>query len=144
MKASSIVLYTIAGFLFYTVEAMGFTSAQPPGVKWMLMLVFAVPAVLALYCGLAANRFHDWKRDTGIVLLCSSGFMAFLVLTMACMLTDEDSRAMMKPDTLALFSDYFTGGALLVGFAGLGWFLLKTKQGRADQVRGPSEPSPFA
>ena len=38
---------------------------------------------------------------------------------------DEEFRNMMRPDTLAFFSDYFTGGAMIVALAGLGWMLLK-------------------
>ncbi|WP_437653542.1 hypothetical protein [Sorangium sp. So ce1182] len=124
-KVFSVALSVVAGFFFCTVSLLGFIPTQSPGMKWGVMVGLTVPAILALCCGLALERFHGWKRDTGTVLLCSSGFAAFIVLTVACMLMTEDFRKMMQINTLELFSDHFTGGATIVGFAGLGWLLLK-------------------
>jgi len=131
-KASSVILKVISGFFFYMVSLLAFISTLPTGGKLGILFGFSIPAVLALIGGLALSRFHNWKRDTGIVLLSASGFTAFLIFSLACMLMSEEFRIMMKPDTLTFFSDYWTGGGLIVGLAGLGWALVKTKN--AEQV----------
>jgi hypothetical protein len=46
---------------------------------------------------------------------------------------EEDFRKMMKPDTFAFFSDYFSGSGVIIAFAGLGWMLLKTNKRCAKQ-----------
>ncbi len=126
----SIIFNAIAGFFFYMVSLLGFVNGPPIRIKWGIVLVSTIPAVLALYCGLALKSFQNWKRNVGIVLLCASGFTAFAVLTFVCLLTTEEFRIMMKPGTLTLFSDYFSGGAVVVGLAMLGLLLI-----RADKVR---------
>jgi hypothetical protein len=94
------------------------------------MVGFMVPAAAALAAGLALTRFDNWRRDTGIVLICASGFTVFLIFSMACYLMTDEFRTMMSPDSLAVFSDYLTGGGAMVGFAVLGGFFMKTNKGR--------------
>ena len=132
-KVLSIILNIIAGFFFYGLSLLGFTNEPLTGVKWGIMIGFSVMAVVALCGALALTRFRNWRRDTGIVLLSASGFTVFLIFTFICLLMTEEFRKMMRPDTLAFFSDYLTGGAIIVGFAGLGCVLLKTNKGSAEQ-----------
>ncbi len=142
-KVLSVVLEVVAGFFFYMVDVLGFIHAPSPGVKWGLMAGFTVPALLALCGGLALTRFREWKRDSGIVLLSSSGFTVLLVFMCACLLMTEDFRRMLKPDTLVFFSDYFTGGAVVLGFAGLGLLALRFPQssdGGAGEGAGLPRP----
>jgi len=134
-KVSSIIFKVIAGFFFYGASLLAFVSEPQTGVtgvKLTILIGFSIPAVVALCVGLALTRFRNWKRDTGIVLLSASGTTASVVLTFVCMLMTEEFRAMMKPDTLTLFSDYLTGGGAIVGFAGLGWILLRANGERAE------------
>jgi len=132
-KVSSIILEVIAGFFFYTVSLLAFASNLLTGVKLGMLIGFSVPAVLALGAGLALSRFRNWKRDTGIVLLSASGVTAFAIFTFECLLMTEEFRRMMRPDTLTFFSDYLTGGGIIVGLAVLGWILVKTNKERAGQ-----------
>ena len=44
------------------------------------------------------------------------GFSAFVVVTFVCALMTDEIKQMMRPDTLTFFSDYLTGGAVIVGF----------------------------
>ena len=132
-KVSSIILKVIAGFLLYGVSLLAFVSGPHAGMKLVILIVFSVPAVAALCAGLALTRFRDWRRDTGIVLLCASGFTAFLVLTVTCMYMTAEYREMMKPDTMAFFNDYLTGGGVIVGLAVSGWMLVKANKVRAEQ-----------
>lgn len=131
-KVLSVILDVIAGFFFYMVILTGFVKEPSTAAKWRIMLVFAVPAVVALFGGLALLRFHNWKRTSGIVLLSASGFTAFLIFTIACLFMTEEFRKMMQPDTLNGFGDFLTGGAVMVCLAGLGWLFLKTN-GRSAQ-----------
>lgn len=132
-KVCSVILKVIAGFFFHTISLLAFVSAPPTGVKLGILIGFSVPAVVALGGGLALTRFRNWRRDTGIVLLCASGYTAFTIFTVACFLMTEEFRQMMKPDMLTFFSDYLTGGVVIVGLAVLGWILVKANKGRAEQ-----------
>src|SRR5262245_14543740 len=140
-KLLSIILYIVAGFFFYTVSLMSFidvaafgADAAGSGAKWFLIVVFAVPALLALGGGLAIARFQDWRRDTGIVLLSAAGFTTFLIFTFASMAMNEEFRRLVKPETFRLFGDYVTGAAVIVGLAVAGALLLMTNRGRPRTV----------
>lgn len=132
-KIFSVILKVIAGFLFYAVSLVAFTSEPPTDVKLGILIGFLVPAVATLGGGLALTRFRHWKRDAGIVLLGASGFTAFIIFTFAFLLMTEEFRRMARPDTLMFFSDYVTGGGAIVGFAVLGWILMKADKEKAKQ-----------
>jgi hypothetical protein len=132
-KASSVILKVIAGFFFYMVCLLAFVSEPRAGAKLGILIGFSVPAVAALSGGLALTRFRNWRRETGIVLLCASGFTAFLVFSFACLLMTEEFRRMMRPDTMTFFSDYLTGGGGIVGLTILGLILIKANKKRAEQ-----------
>jgi len=132
-KVFGAALNIFAGFLFYIVNLLGFVNGQTIGAKWAIMVVFAVPAFLALGCGLALGRFRNWKRDVGIVFLCASGVTAFLMFTFACLLLTDDFRKLVRPDTLTFFSDYVTGIAVIVAYASLGWLLLRMSRRYEDK-----------
>ena len=123
-NVARVVLNVIAGFFFYMVCLLGFIDGPSIGAKWGNMFGFTIPAVISLCGGLALRRFYNWKRDTGIVLLCASGFTGPLILTSACLFMDAEFRNVKRPVALAFFSNYFTGGAMIVGLAGWGWMLL--------------------
>jgi len=132
-KVSSIILKIIAGFFVYMVSLLAFVSEPEPGMKFGILIGFSVPAVVALCGGLALTQFRNWKRDTGIVLLSASGFTAFLIFTFVCFLLTDEFRRMIRPDTLAFFSDYLTGGGVIVGFAILGWVFVKANEERVER-----------
>lgn len=134
-KVSSVVLKVIAGFFFYMVSLLAFLSEPPIHAKLGMLIGFSVPAVAALVGGLALTRFRNWRRDTGIVLLCASGFTASVIFTFACLLMTQEFREMMRPDTLTFFSDYLTGGGVIVGLAVLGSALVKANKRRAESAR---------
>jgi hypothetical protein len=61
------------------------------------------------------------------------------------MLTTEEFRKMMQPDTMTFFSDYLTGGAVIAGLAVFGWILLKAGNRRTElgavPNAGPATPA---
>jgi Mn2+/Fe2+ NRAMP family transporter len=125
----SIIFSVIAGFFFYMVSLLGFVNEPPAGTKWLLMLIFIIPAVTALCIGLALKGFRNWRKNTGIILISASLLTIFIAFTIACLMLTEEFRQMMKPDTLAFFSDYMTGIAVILGFVIIGWLLIKTNNG---------------
>jgi hypothetical protein len=128
LKAFSVLFHVIAGFFFYTVSVLAFADIPSISLKWGVMIGFSAPAVGALFGGLALTGFRDWRRDTGIVLLCASGLTTLIVFMFICLVMTEEFRKMMQPDALAFFNDYLTGGAVIVGLAALGCGLLITNR----------------
>lgn len=139
-KVLSVGLYIIAGFFFYMVCVLAFidgtavTNGAALGAddaafaKWLPIIIFTVPAILALVVGLAIMGFQDWRRDAGIVLLSAAGFTTLLVFMFATMLMKEESRKMMPPDMLKFFGDYITGAAVIVVLALAGGLLVITSR----------------
>jgi hypothetical protein len=130
----SIILYAIAGTLFYSVCAFGFIKEQQTGVKWGIMLGCAVLAIFILAGGLALRKFVNWKMHTGIIFLSSAGVIAFLVFSIACFFLDENLRTLMHADSFQHFSDYVTGGIVTASFAALGLLLLRSNKSHPGQV----------
>ncbi|MYN15483.1 hypothetical protein GTP81_01820 [Rugamonas sp. FT107W] len=132
-KIFSVVCQIIAGFFFYMVSIMAFTSGFPVWGKAAMMAGVSVPAFVALAIALALTGLRNWKRDTGVMLLSMSAFNGFGILTMACMWMSEEFRRMMPPDSFANFGAYFAGAVVLAAFAILGWVLFKSGGGTAEQ-----------
>jgi hypothetical protein len=137
----SIVLYVVAGFFFYLVCLLGFASAPSSFAKAGIMFMFTLPAIVALCSGLALNRFLNWTRDVGIILLCATGFTTFLIFSFICFLQTDEFRKMMKPETLAFFSGYITGSLCIIGLAGLGVIFLRMRRPCAEQDTSPNAGS---
>lgn len=127
-KVLSVILYTIAGFFVYMVCLLSFIN-QPPAQKWGIVAGFFVPALLFLCIGLALNRFQNWKRHTGIVLLSGAGLTGFIIFTFACLLMTDEFKRMMQPDTLDFFSAYILGSifTLATGILGVLFITIKKK-----------------
>ena len=140
-RVLSVGFYIVAGLLFYTVNVLSFIDGSALGAntaasdasdasfqKWLPIIIFTVPAILALVAGLAIMGFRDWRRDAGIVLLSAAGFTTFLVFMFATMLMKEQSRKMMPPEILSVFGDYITGAAVIVVLALAGALLVITSR----------------
>jgi hypothetical protein len=128
-KVCSVIFHIIAGFFFYLVSVLAFISGLPALGKAGLLAGFSVPALIALVIGLALTGFRNWKRDTGVVLLSTSAFNAFILLTMICLFMSEEARRLMPLDALANFGAYVIGGVVIAVFASLGWMLVRTDTG---------------
>ena len=133
-----IVLHVLGGYLLWMVNLLGFVSVPAPNAKWVFIAAVAVLAVVPVGGGLALRGFQNWRRDVGIVLLCVSGFTAFAAFSVFCMLLSEEVRTLVRPDTIAFMSDYVTGGAVTLVFAGLGWMLLSARGSSVESPRSRS------
>lgn len=133
-KTFSIIFNVIAGFFVYVVSFLAFINGPQTGMKWLVMAIFSIPGILALIGGLTLARFRNWRRDTGIVLLCGSGFTLFIVFSLTCYMMNDEFKALMTPETIHFFSDYLTGGGVVAGLGALGLGLLM--YGREGTVKG--------
>lgn len=131
-KASSIIFEVIAGFFFYAVFLFAFISLphKDQGAKPVVLAMFSILAVGALVLGLALTRFHNWKRDTGIVLICASAITGFVILTLASFSTSEEFRKTATPGAVTFIKDYHyvAGGVAMVIMAALGLVLVITNK----------------
>lgn len=132
-KVAAILFHILAGFFVYMVSLLAFLD-QSALAKWAMMVGFSLPVLLFLFLGLTMNRFHRWRRDVGVVLLSGTGFTFFLVFTFVCLLTSEEFKTSMPPESLSVFSSYLFGSIFLLGVAALGVAFL-----RADMK--PAAPS---
>ena len=145
-RVCSIVLYVIAGFVLCMTVSLAFIR---PGhhawIKWLLMGVFLACALVAQCLGLALHRFRNWRRDSGIVLLSSAGYVTFGIFTIGCMLMDKEFRAIVKTDSMPFFDDWFTGGVFIFLLAVEGWLLFRSAAEEAppaDPASSPPAPPP--
>jgi hypothetical protein len=133
-RVLSVGFYIVAGFLLYTISVLAFIDDAAAGggdtffPKWLPIIIFTVPALLALVIGLAIMGFRDWRRDAGIVFLSAAGVTTLLVVTFATMLINEEYRKMMPPEVLSFFGDYTAGAAVIVGLALGGALLVLTSR----------------
>ena len=140
-KVIAILFYVGAGFFVYMASLLTFIN-QPALAKWCIVGGFAVPVLLLLGIGLAISRFQNWKKHTGIVLVSGAGVTGFVVFTFICLLTTEDFRQQLGPDTLNFFTGYISGGIFLLCTMGLGVMLLLATNGTKPSrtLRGPGRP----
>lgn len=125
VRVLGILLSSVAGLLVYTIGLLSFVSEPAiAGHKWLGLLVFAVPAALALIGGLALRGFENWRRTIGTVLTAACGASASVILMFATILSSPAYRQLVRPETKDFFSDYLAGGLVNLGVGALGLVLL--------------------
>ena len=124
-KVAAILFHILAGFFVYMVSLLAFFN-QPALAKWAMIVGFSLPVLLFLCLGLAMNRFHRWRRDVGVVLVSGAGLTLFLVFTFVCLLSTEEFKASMPPESLDMFSAYWSGSIFLLTLTAGGVILLRT------------------
>lgn|GEM_PF-1820495 len=124
----SVVLYIVSALLLYCAMLLAFLSGSLAAPKWWIFGLFVGLGALPLLGGLALRRFQTWKRDVGIVLLSASGIATMVALGIGCMLLDDGMKEIMSKqiDSIAMFSDYISGGSVVAAGALLGWLLLRS------------------
>lgn len=125
----SVLLYIVSALLLYCAMLLAFASGSLEASKWWVFGLFAGLGALPLLGGLALKRFRTWRRDIGIVLLSASGIATMVALGVATIFIDDGIRKIVSKqvdsDSIAMFSDYISGGCVIVGGALLGWLLLR-------------------
>jgi hypothetical protein len=133
-KLFSVVFKFFAGMFLYLITFLAFANNIGSDGRWGMLAIFMGLAVAAMLAGLAVSGFAYWRRDTGIVLVSTAAFNAFLVLTMACLFSSDEFLKMLPPESAAMFNSYWTGGAVILGLAVLGGLLLKSATPRSDSL----------
>ena len=130
-KVIGIIFYVVAGFFIYMVCLLSFINHENYQ-KWGIVAGFTLLAVLVLTIGLAMNRFQNWNRHVGIVLLSGTGTSCFIVLTFALLIMSDEFRNMMEPDTIEYFNAYLSGGIFTILMGALGILFLKIKKKKTE------------
>ena len=128
---SGVILKVIAGLFLIDVGISGFLNDPSPGEKSTGLFLFSALAVAALWGGLALTGFRNWKRDVGIVFLGAAAYMAIMVPFVVSIFMTKNLRDLIPPELLTFFGDYLTGGAIIVGYAVVGWIFFKAGKGAA-------------
>lgn len=136
-KASSIVFEVIAGFFFYAVFLFAFIGLphKDQGVRPVIVAIFSILAVGALVLGLALTRFHNWKRDTGIVLICAAAITGFVILMFASFSTSGEFPKTADQHAMTFIADYHyvAGGVAMAIIVALGLVLVITNKRRRSE-----------
>lgn len=133
-----IVCYVISGYFVLTVSVLSFVSGQLSWVKWVMLLGFSIPALIALVCGFAFRKFKKKLRDLGIVLLASAATSAFMILSVVCVFSSSEYRKLMEPGTLDIFRDYVFGGCFLISLTLAGIVSLRAGLRIANRSPAPA------
>ena len=128
-----VLLYITSGFFLTAVFFLSFVNDPGFGAgKWWFALGFAILSLMPLCVGLALKRFLNWRRTIGTVLLSSSALTLFEVFTFACIQASGEFGLAMKPETLSLFSDYFSGISVTLCIGFLGFLMLRVPARRVQ------------
>lgn len=131
-KVLGIVLYVFAGFFVYMVSLLSFVE-ETATEKLIMLLVFSVPVIVFIVVGLVVNRFNNWKKHTGIVLLSGAGVTAFVILTFVSYMMNDEFRKMMDAESLELFSAYVFGAVFTLSTVFIGIMLIRMNKNRVEQ-----------
>lgn len=131
-KVLGTIFYIVSGFFVYMVCLLAFIQ-QPAMEKWVMIVMFTIPAIIFQVVGSAMNRFSNWRRHTGIVLLSGAGVSTFVILTFVSLLMTDEFKQMMQPDTLDLFGAYVSGGVFTLCIVAAGIILLKSNKAKIHE-----------
>lgn len=134
-KVFSILFMIAGGFFIYGVSLMSFMSVSDLGLKLMLVLIFAVPAVISITIGLFLSKFKNSFRDVGIVLVSGACFGLLVVIMLVMVMSIEEYKEIVSPKPEIMFNDYGFGTFITGGFIIAGIVLILT-----NKKELPSDP----
>ena len=126
-----IVALVISGYFFGAVNMLAFINQPAWPIKTIIVVIFAVPAIVFLLVGVLCRGFDKIRRDLGIVLLSVAGMTALSILSLVCMLATPDIAKSLPPDFTKMFGAVFSGFACLAIYIVVGMGLLLTSRDRA-------------
>jgi hypothetical protein len=124
-KFCSVACHILAGLLLFDINLLAFAGRFSAAAKIASMIVFAMPAIIAMLVGLALTGFRQWRRDAGVVFLSTAVMGGFMVTTVACMMMSEELGELMPVDIFSHFNAHFVGVVVIAMYAGIGALLLK-------------------
>lgn len=124
-----IVALVVSGFFLNGANILAFINEPLWPIKTVIIAVFAVPAVLFLLLGAWCRGFDKFRRDLGIILLATAGYVCFTILLFFCMLKSPEILRQMPPDFFHMFGDILSGVLCvsLYVLLGLGLLLVPRK-----------------
>ena len=123
ISAIKIIFYIMAVTFIGTGNMMAFLNDAE---AIAMVFIFIVLGLLLLLSGLAVNRFQNWKRDSGIVLISGALYAAFVAMTVNLVsLLPEFRKELEIPADMFIFNDYLSGVSFVVLFAVVGFLMLK-------------------
>jgi hypothetical protein len=94
-----------------------------------IVIIFGILGSLLLFIGLALNRFQKWKKETGLVLISSAGYAAFVAATVGLVsLSPEFRKNLQIPAEVFIFNDYLSGVSFIILFGVVGFLMLKLQK----------------
>lgn len=94
-----------------------------------IVIIFSILGLILLLVGLALNRFHKWKKDTGLVLISGAGYAAFVAATVGIVsLSPEFRKNFQIPTDVFIFNDYLSGVSFIILFGVVGLLMLKLQK----------------
>lgn len=124
-KFCSVACHILAGLLLFDINLLAFAGKFSAIAKAASIIVFAVPAIIALLIGLALTGFRQWRRDAGVVFLSTAVIGGFTLTTVACMLMSEELGELIPEDIFSHFNAHFVGLGVTILYAGIGSLLFK-------------------
>ncbi len=117
-------------------------------LKLGIMGIYCIFALLFLGIGILFRGFHNWKRHTGIILICATGFSLLGVLVIFSLFMIPEYKELLPENFLSLFSDYVSGFICMaiLGTAGIFLILISKKNAQhyaasdGDSNDPPSQP----
>lgn len=89
-KILSVTLHSFAGFFVFIGEMLAFINVPLQKVMlWMIGTPFAIAAIL-FGLAIAVGKFCRAFEPVGIALLCASGSIAFVAISMLCLLASPE------------------------------------------------------
>jgi hypothetical protein len=105
-------------------------------MKYEVIGVLGVPALVSLLLGLAIQRFEGWQRATGAVLLSAAGVTVMTGISLICIRLSPEHQQVAPDNKLDLFSDYVQGGSLTAAVMLLGLLLIRAGGRRPHMSSG--------
>lgn len=124
LRIISMFCYVISGFLFFPGIMVSFTTAGTPRAKLISMGIFSALGLLTITIGLALQKFRNWRRSMGLVLVWISGLGAFMILQLYCVFSSAEILKLPPGAPMFGFTDYSTGISYLALYALVGSVLI--------------------
>jgi hypothetical protein len=94
-----------------------------------IVIISSILGLILLLIGLALNRFQKWKKETGLVLISSAGYAAFVAATVGLVsLSPEFRKNIQIPANIFIFNDYLSGVSFIILFGVVGLLMLKLQK----------------
>jgi hypothetical protein len=94
-----------------------------------IVIIFSISGFILMLVGLAFNRFLQWKKESGLVLISAAAYASFVIVTVRiASLSPEFRKSFNMPADVFIFNDYLSGLSFIILFAVAGFVMLKLQK----------------